>query len=160
MNMQSKTEAAPAQCRRFLGLICWESGHDARNLFRFAIWFLVTAFSREAINFFELQVSMPLALAWMLAFVPALPAFLTVTAYRKFLREADEMVRRIHLTGLAVGFGAAFFTFMAVQAPLSYGDPFPYKDVLTMATIHETLVLMAMILGWMVGQAAATRRYR
>ena len=161
MSIQGETQTGRGNSRRrFLGFICWETGRDAQNLRRFAGWFLLTALSREAINFTELQVSMSIALAWALAFAPALPAFLAVMAYRKFLRETDEMIRRIHLTGLAVGFGAAFFTFMAVQVPLSYDGSFPYKDVLAGATIHKTLVLMAMILGWMVGQAAATRRYR
>jgi hypothetical protein len=146
--------------RRFLGFICWETGRDARNMMRFAGWFALTAFSREAVNFAELQVSMPAVLAWVLALVPALPAFLTIMAYRKFLREADEMIRHIHITGLAVGCGAAFFVSLGLQVPLSYGDPFPYKDVLAAAVTHKTLVFMAMIFGWVYGQRLATRRYK
>ena len=150
----------PESYSRFLGFICWETGRDARNMLHFAGWFVLTVFSREAVNFTELQVGVPAVLAWGLALAPALPAFLAVMAYRKFLREADEMIRHIHITGLAVGCGAAFFVSMALQVPLSYGDPFPYKDVLAAAVVHKTLVFMAMIVGWVHGQRLATRRVK
>ena len=160
MASESTGAASADTYRRFLGFICWETGRDARNMMRFAGWFVLTVFSREAVNFTELQVSMPAVLAWVLALVPALPAFLTIMAYRKFLREADEMIRHIHITGLAVGCGAAFFVSLGLQVPLSHGDPFPYKDVLAAAVIHKTLVFMAMILGWLHGQRVATRRFK
>lgn len=45
-------------------------------------------------------------LAGLVAAVPLVPGFLFVRAYLKYLREADEFLRKIQMEALAIGFGA------------------------------------------------------
>jgi hypothetical protein len=149
---------APEPYRRFLGFICWETGRDKNNLLRFAGLFLLWTVTHEGISFIQTNVEMSTTLAWMLAVVPALPGVLAVLAYFKFLREADEMVRRIHLTGMAVGFGAGIFVWMGLQMPLPPGTS--DKEMLFTLHLHKALIFLAMIVGWVAGQSIATRRYK
>ena len=159
MSMRSEARGSQRKShRRFLGLICWESGRDKRNLLRFAGLFLLWAISHEAISFIQTNVAMSMTLAWVIAFMPALPGVLAVVAYLKFLREADEMVRSIHLAGMAVGFGAGVFIWLGLQMPVPPGTP--DKEMLFTLHLHKALVYMAMVFGWVVGQSVATRRYK
>jgi len=154
-----RTGAASADTyRRFLGFICWQTGRDARNLLRFAGLFFLWAFSHEAVSHIQTHVEMSMTLAWVLAFVPALPGILAVLAYLKFLREADEMVRRIHMTGMAVGFGAGIFVWLGLQMPLPPGTP--DKEMLFALHLHKALIFMAMTFGWVAGQSMASRRFK
>jgi len=155
MSVQS---GSAATCRRFLGFMCWESGRDKTNVQRFAAWFLLWAVWHEGIAILQINMDMPLIFAWVLAFSPVLPAIGAVLAYVKFLREADEMIRRIHITGLAVGFGAGMFVWMAIKPPILH-DP-THQDVFMTAYVQRTLMFMAMIFGWVIGQFIASRRYR
>ena len=159
MSAQGERDDMPAGTyRRFLGLICWETGRDRGNLLRFAGLILLWAISHEGISYVQTNVEMSMSLAWALAFVPALPGVLAVLAYLKFLREADEMVRRIHVAGMAVGFGAGIFVWMGLQIPLQPGAP--GKEMLFAIHLHKALIYMAMVAGWVTGQSVATRRYR
>jgi hypothetical protein len=45
-------------------------------------------------------------LAWLVAVVPLIPGVLFARAYLKYLREADEFLRKIQMEALATGFGA------------------------------------------------------
>lgn len=44
---------------------------------------------------------------WLLAFLPVIPGVLALRAYVRYLREGDELVRKIHVEAAAVGFGVA-----------------------------------------------------
>lgn len=159
MSMRSDTASGrTGSHRKFLGLICWETGRDMRNLLRFAGLFFLWAVSHEAVSYIQTHVEMSMTLAWILAFVPALFGVLAILAYLKFLREADEMVRRIHLTGMAVGFGAGIFVWLGLQMPLPPGTP--DKEMLFTLHLHKALIFLAMIVGWVAGQSIATRRYK
>ncbi|MGD2130571.1 MAG: hypothetical protein PVG42_16690 [Lysobacterales bacterium] len=110
-------------------------------------------------------------LGWMVVFVATtfalksgalsgLPAWLAIAAatalgivailrYIRFLREADELLRKIQLEAIALGFGAglvAHFTGSLVarllNKPLDAGD-----------------VLLVMVIGYILGVILGTRRY-
>jgi hypothetical protein len=46
--------------------------------------------------------------SWAIAALPILAAVLVIRAYARFLREADELHRAIHLEAMALGFGGGF----------------------------------------------------
>ena len=48
------------------------------------------------------------ALPWVVAALPSIVGVFVVTAYARFLREADELQRTIHLQALALGFGGGW----------------------------------------------------
>ena len=159
MSMRSDMASGQAGThRRFLGFICWETGRDKRNMLRFGAMIVLWVFSSEVVAHIQMNVEVPMALAWMLAFVPALPSALAVLGYLKFLREADEMIRRIHLTGMAVGFGAGAFVSMGLHMPHPLGPP--YKEMLFLMHLHKGLIYITMVLGWSFGQLAAARRFK
>src|SRR5688572_20225060 len=52
-----------------------------------------------------LEAGLPRPLAWALASVPLLLGVVMVAMYVRFLRVADELLRKIQLEGIALGFG-------------------------------------------------------
>jgi len=46
--------------------------------------------------------------AWLLAAIPVIPGTLLAHHYLRFIRETDELMRKLHLEALAAGFGVAF----------------------------------------------------
>jgi len=45
--------------------------------------------------------------AWVLAVLPVAPSLMALRAYIRYLREGDELVRKIHVEAAGVGFGVA-----------------------------------------------------
>lgn len=130
---------------------CSGTAADRRNQYRFVICLLAWAITFVSASWvLRNRGDLSPALAWFLALVPNLFAIVALFAYLRFLREADELVRRIQLEGLAFGFGAAvvvamaWFTLERVGIPQLSGDS----------------VVFIMMMGWVVGQLAATWRYR
>jgi hypothetical protein len=79
---------------------------DLANLRRFFVWTLGWLFAfggvAAALRKGWLEAN---ALGFGLALVPVLVGLGALHAYRRFLREADELQRRIQLDGIALGFG-------------------------------------------------------
>ena len=61
--------------------------------------------------------------AWIVAVAPNLLALGVVIVYLRFLRDADELVRRIQLEGLAFGFGVGVVFSMGYQLLERAGAP-------------------------------------
>ncbi len=57
----------------------------------------------------------PLALRWLIAFVPSVFAAIAAWAYWRYLRETDELLRAIELRALALSFTAGFITWPMVE---------------------------------------------
>lgn len=87
---------------------------------------------------------------WALALLPNIFAIGAMLAYLKFLRNADELLRRIQLEGLAIGFGTGIIFAIGYQLLERAGAP-------ALAVDDFMLVLCG---GWVAGQLAATWRYR
>lgn len=133
--------------------ICAGSGTaaDRRNQYRFVAWtfawaltFVVASWAlknhRDAMG----------AGGWALALLPNIFAIGALLAYMKFLRNADELLRRIQLEGLAIGFGAGIIFAIGYQLLERAGAP-----VLAMED-----VMLVLCGGWVAGQLIATWRYR
>src|SRR5947209_387056 len=92
------------------------------------------------------------ATAWWripIALVPVVPAAFMLLAFMRFFARLDELQRRIHLEGLAFGFGAtALLTF-------SYG----FLEGVGFPQISWVFIFPLMIALWSLGAAVAGRRY-
>lgn len=87
--------------------------------------------------------------AWAVIAVCTVLGLLVVYFYMRFIREADELLRKIQLEALAIGFGAAFvgnFTLSLVER--LYGMAFDIGDL-----------FLLMVAFYVFGIIAGMRRY-
>lgn len=122
---------------------------DRRNLGRFNFWVIVwmVVFLAATVAVAEEWISGPAAV--VLASAPIALSLAAAWCYLRFLRQADELLRKIHLEALALGFGAGAVLMLGYRLlervgapPMDSGDP-----------------VMAMFLGWALGLWIGTRRY-
>jgi hypothetical protein len=74
----------------------------------------------------------------------------TLFAYLRFLRDTDELQRRIHLEGIGLGFGAGVVFSLSYRLAERIGAP----------ELDTTDPLLVFVLFWALGQWLAVRRYR
>lgn len=151
MSSRDSNNVAPRQ-GIWMRLLCSgaSTARDRRNQYRFLIWAALWALVFVASGLTQRYVELDGAPLWLVAFAPTLPAILVVASYLKFLREADELVRRVQMEGLALGFGAGVLLIIAVQLP----------ETTPITQFKGSDVLFVMMLGWAIGQVWATWRYR
>lgn len=89
------------------------------------------------------------ASAIVLATVPTLLGIATVRAYVRFLREADELLRKIHVEAMAWGFGAGAVFMLGYRLFERIGAP----------KLDVSDAFIVMMLATAVGQYVARRRY-
>lgn len=87
--------------------------------------------------------------AWLLAGLPALLAVLSVMAYGRYLREADELQRMIHLRALGLGFGAGWLAVAGYRLFERMGAP----------PVDRGDVALVMAGAYTVGILLGVRRY-
>lgn len=87
--------------------------------------------------------------AWIVAVAPNLLALAVVIVYLRFLRDADELVRRIQLEGLAFGFGVGVIFSMGYQLLERAGAP----------SLSPSDVAAIMMFAFVVGVVRANRQY-
>jgi hypothetical protein len=123
---------------------------DARNQRRFNAWLLAAMLAYAgATAALRWRVSVPRPLPWLLAGLAWLLALLAIRSFLVFLREADELLRRIQTEALALGFGlGAVFSLLY---PLLEGLGAPKLDGSTTALV--------MMLSWGAGSWLGMRRY-
>jgi hypothetical protein len=128
----------------------WGTPRDQANIGRFALalllWLLVWIAARLLLDFGALEG----AAAWLMALAPLTLSLIVVRHYVRFLRQADELLRLIHLEGLALGFGAAFVFTTTYRLFEKAGAP----DL----DINDSL--MVMVVFWALGMWLARRRYQ
>lgn len=124
---------------------------DRRNSNRFVLWTLTWAVGFTAAGLaLKLLPGLPGYAAWTIAAAPNALGLVALLAYLRFLRQADELVRRIQLEGLAFGFGVgAVFAIGYQLFELAGAPPLDLDDG-----------ALVMFLAWALGQWLATRRYR
>lgn len=124
---------------------------DERNRRVFSIWCYIYGVGISAViltaHFFP-EISGPFA--WLLAMIPVALGMAALRAFLRFLREADEFIRKVQLEGIAVGFGAASIFCIAYFALELFGAP---RLPLVVATLP-------MGLGWVVGALRVASRHR
>jgi hypothetical protein len=133
-------------------LLAWDRGltpRDRSNQRRFVLALLAWAISFAAVPVLQNEWVPRGAAATAVALVPVAVGFLALATYLRFLRDADEMTRRMQLEGLAIGFGAgAIFTM-----------GYPVLEMAGWPVFPDSTPAAVLMLGWGVGQLVALRRY-
>ena len=126
---------------------------DRKNLWRFQLWALLWAvvFVASALLQKRWPQLVP-GLGGHIALIGATAALgvAMVLSFMRFLRAADELVRKIHLEALAVSFGATVVFVTTWRLVERAGGP--------RADVDDSLLVMMAV--WVIAQLVATRRYR
>lgn len=87
---------------------------------------------------------------WVVAALPSVVGIFVVVAYARFLREADELQRLIHLNALAFGFGGGWIAVSGYRVLERAGAP--------TADIADATIALAIF--YSIGIIRGTWRYR
>lgn len=122
---------------------------DARNMRTYTAWLLGTLVVWAAATLLIDGKFVSPAIGWTLTALSLIGSVLTVRSYTTFLRDADELLRKIQIEGLALGFGAGAVFMLTWRLcerlgahKLDMDDPF-----------------IVMMLFWGLGQWLGVRRY-
>jgi hypothetical protein len=126
------------------------TARDARNQRRANLWlFAATLAYLGATAAIHWRASLPRALPWLLAGLTALLFIVAVRSLLVFLRGADELLRKIQIEALALGFGAgAVFSLL-----------YPLFEKLGGPEVGENATPLVMMLAWGAGSWLGARRY-
>jgi hypothetical protein len=126
------------------------TARDADNLRRFNVaclaWAIMFAGGTLAIGRFGLTG----VTGWAIAVATLLLGAVSMRLYVRFLREADELLRKIHVEALALGFGSAIVFMLFWRQCERLGAP-------KLDVVDPVLV---MVLFWAAGQWLGLRRFR
>jgi hypothetical protein len=123
---------------------------DARNMRVFNYWTFAMAFwFAGATILLGKGFIEPQPAAWIFPIGGLLVAAFTVRSYVRFLREADELLRKVHLEGLSFGIGAAVIFMPVYRLCERLGAP----------ELDSVDALFVIVLAWAWGQWRATSRY-
>lgn len=124
---------------------------DRRNQYRFTAWLMAWAVSFLAATWtLQADLGLPSPVSWLVALTPNVFGIVALFAYLRFLRMADELLRKIQLEGLALGFGAGVVFAMGYQLLERAGAP----------QLQVSAPAVVMMVGWALGQLLGMRRYR
>jgi hypothetical protein len=87
-------------------------------------------------------------LAWGLSLVPIVPGTLAFLAFKRFFREADEMIREIYAEGMLFGVGAVLVFWGAIQLP----------EHVWLPKVRADIVVAVMLFGFCAGLIRANWR--
>jgi hypothetical protein len=126
------------------------TARDARNQRRFNAWLLAASLAYVGVTAaVRWRNSIPVALLGLLAGVTSLLAIQALRHYLIFLREADELLRRIQTEALALGFG------LGAAVSLIY----PLLEMLGAPHLGGYAAALVMLLSWGLGSWLGARRY-
>jgi hypothetical protein len=113
----------PSLGRRFKEIVFGDRRRDRRNAATVLIWTAIWAF---AITTTMRTIRAGYAegdLAWGLVALTAVITVATLAAYVRFIRDADEMIRRVYVNALAFGFAAGVVFSAANGIASAMGGP-------------------------------------
>lgn len=131
MNQETETRR-PGALRRFVTTCTQMTAADRRNSWRAIGWLFVWMVSFLSVAFAIRTEALPAGLWTYLAIAGStVLGVVTVLAYVRFVRQADELQRKIQLEALALGFAGGFvaqFAFSLIERAgimeVDIGDPF------------------------------------
>jgi len=130
---------------------CSGTLQDKRNSRWFTLWCLAWALAYVGAHWtLKADLQLATALVWLLVSIPILLMIGAVFSYMHFLRNADELLQKIQMQGLAMGFGAAVVFVTGYQLLEAAGAS-------EMQTDH---LIIVMVFSWMAGQLHGSWRYR
>lgn len=128
----------------------FNSGNSKQPKLAFTAWSFVWAVSFLGVTWLLRGDNPPTGAAgWALALVPTVIGAVAVFSFLKFLRQADELMRRIQIEALGIAFGASLLMVFATQNLEQIG-----------VGVSTNTLSVAMVGSWVVGQLIATGRYR
>jgi len=151
MNESTRDPASTASRRWYRAFSCHMTDRDRHNARRTNWWLFFWMLSflgiMAAIRFDVLHQGVP---AYLAIAGSTLLGAVAILAFARYIREADELVRKIQIEALALGFGAGFllnFTLSLIER-------------LTEQTFEIGDVFLVMIAFYVIGVITGTRRYR
>ena len=123
---------------------------DSRNQRRLNVWLIAASLAYAgATAAFRWRGSIPGWLPWLLGGFTFLLAIQATRSYLVFLRDADELLRRIQTEALALGFGAGAITSLL----------YPLLEKLGAPRLGGNATFVVMMLSLSLGAWLGTRRY-
>lgn len=135
-----------------IGLICSDllTPRDARALRMAVAWIVAAALSFAAGTLvIGNNLATGRALGMSLAIATAVLSLMAIRAYIRFIRGADELLRKIQVEGLALGFGAGAVFLLSYRLFERLGAPH----------VDSAGPFLLMIVFWALGQWIGIRRY-
>jgi len=130
---------------------CFGTKRDRRNQYILVAWMFTWVLSYVAAKaVHKADPEMSMLVQWLAGVVPNVLAAVALLAFLRFLRMADELVRRIEMEALAIGFG------IGVMVGLGY----PLFEFAGAPPLELKHLVSVMLFGWVAGQFIAMRRYR
>ena len=99
---------------------------DQRNRRAWTLWsglWFISLIGTQSLFNFRRELVPAGVLYWLVAALPLLIAAGALWFWLRYLREADELQRRIQLNAVAFGFGVTFFWITSYSALISAGAP-------------------------------------
>ena len=122
---------------------------DAHNYRVFSAWLVGAMVVFSAATILLKGSFIPGALGWALTAITTLLMIAAMRSYMLFLRQADELLRKVHLDSLAFAFGAGMVVMMAYRLCERLGAP----------KLDVNDAALVMMLTWIAGQFIGSRRY-
>lgn len=144
-NNDSQQESFLEQCRSGFGTKTDRKNqkHFVFLMFIWAVLFIASTWLLKGEYFDGI-------LSYIVAILPTVVGLVGVLSYVKFLRETDELIRKIELEGLAIGFGVGVLCILGYPLLVMVGLP----------PISIQTAGAVMLFAWVFGQIIARRRYR
>ena len=148
MNEIDETARVP-RWANYCGDMTPRDWRNAKRILAVTLGFAVTLLATTYLIRREVVSTGPIG--WAVAAAPSVVAIFVVFAYGRYIREADELQRAIHLTALAIGMGACFIATTAYMQFERLGAP--------VADFPENIMLV-MAVAYSLGVVWGVRRYR
>ncbi|MCF6262785.1 MAG: hypothetical protein L3J24_04265 [Xanthomonadales bacterium] len=123
---------------------------DRQNQKLFLYWTILCAVSLLVAAFLLKGDHVSAPLSWLVAIVPSILGTICMFMFLRFLREADEMMRKIELEGLALGFGVGVLFLIG----------YPLLEQVGLPPISSQKTGAVMLFAWVIGHIVARTRYQ
>lgn len=123
---------------------------DRQNQKLFLYWTIVCAISLLAAAWLLKGDYISVPFSWLVAIVPSILGVICMFMFLRFLREADEMMRKIELEGLALGFGVGVLFLIG----------YPLLEQVGLPPISSQKTGAVMLFAWVFGHIVARRRFQ
>src|SRR5690349_14872290 len=142
MNNSSNSSANSATWWQAALMIRGQTEAERRNIRSVWIWCSVGAFGWPAtVKALEAFPQLPSSVAWLLAMIPIALSILALLACLRFIREADEFMRKVQLDGIAIGFAAGIVFCLSYHTLEHVGAP----------PLPMVFAIVPLTFGWAIG---------
>lgn len=123
---------------------------DKRNAQSVGVWTIAFAGAFVTATFALVKAADSLGVfGWLIAIVPPVIGIGLMVSYSRFLMHADELLRKIHLEALALGFGSGIVVMSGYRLLERMGAP--------ALDINDPIIVMVVV--WAFAQWNGIRRY-